>query len=916
MNQEKFFTNKDQQELLVEMQKELTSCDEVYLIYPFISKTILNRISASFDYCLEHNIPIKIISTTFDDLAQFNNLKELVKIVEKYPNIEIKIEDNLEKHSERIHIKASIFKRKNGSHSAIMGSSNLTYNGMVAGREWNVKILAKTPHDIVNQMIAEFDSLWEEDFVNFANLQERNFLLQRVQENQLSKIQLEDLEATNFVATRRYLFKFQKEIINKLSYRRFQNKNKHLIVMATGTGKTTVAAFDFKRLQENSSKKLRLLFLAHQKEIIDQAIMTYRQVLNDFKFGSVLYDGTYIKFSEKPQHLFATIQSLSNRLEFFDPKEFDVIVFDEAHHLAANSFDKVFKYFEPQEILGLTATPEREDLQDISKYFDNEFAYELRLWEAINQKLLCPFDYYCIDDTATDLQGVDLTSDRAIFQKINTESRNQLLFDVIEKYLGIYARPTCLIFCATVEHAKIVANYLKERSLKAEYLTSENNKDRIRILHEFKTGRINYLCVVNIFNEGIDVPEINTIILLRPTSSKTVYLQQLGRGLRKTSLKNRLEVYDLIANIDNKYDLTVGIKNLFEPGMKVSDFEKGKNFLPYDSTIRLEKQTEKLILESLKKWYHNKNQLQLDVINYYQQHQTDALNQMLKDYELSIYDFYNKLDDLFLKVAYQNKSRLPKQNQTKRNKNLVKQFLFLNNYQIINYFYLRLSKHLNANEIDFDYDNLLMTCFLYEITSLDKFLILYPNYLEISDLVSDFIDNHEMIIKEVLMILKYKIENENLIFETTRHKLLNAKSTYTVKQALAAIGRTNFLWYRQELKIITFQAGYLTFDLSKQIILADEDGNGYGKMTRYDAKNQKFYWSLPEKMTLNHKIIQDFETPAIVKYLFIHNKQNYHHPKLFLKLYDFVGEGKYLQMHQDIALTVEFDVVNFKFEKS
>ncbi|AUF83920.1 DNA/RNA helicase [Mesoplasma syrphidae] len=915
MNQEKFFTNKDQQKLLLEMQKEITSCDEVYLIYPFISKAILNRIVTSFDYCLEHHIPIKIISTTFDDLSQFNNLKELVKIAEKYSNIEIKIEDNLEKHSERIHIKASIFKRKNGNHSAIIGSSNLTYNGMIAGREWNVKIFSKNPkdsNDIVNQMICEFDSLWEENFVDFKNLQERDFLLQRVKENQMSKIQIDNIEDSKFLSMRRYLFKFQKEIINKLSYRRFQNKNKHLIVMATGTGKTTVAAFDFKRLQENQTKELRLLFIAHQKEIIDQAIVTYRQVLNDLNFGKVLYDGAFI--DEKPKHLFTTIQSLSNRLDFFNPDDFDVIVFDEAHHLAANSFDKVFNYFKPQEVLGLTATPEREDLQDISKYFDNEFAYELRLWEAINQKLLCPFDYYCIDDTTTNLQGVDLTSDRAIFQKINTDSRNKLLFDVIEKYLGIYARPTCLIFCATVEHAKIIANYLKAKNLRAEYLTSENNKERMRILHEFKNGRINYLCVVNIFNEGIDVPEINTIILLRPTSSKTVYLQQLGRGLRKTTLKNRLEVYDLIANIDSKYDLTVGIKNLFEQGMKVTDFTNGKNFLPYDCTIRLEKQTEQLILESLKKWYHNKNQLQLDVIKYYKQHKNQALLQMIKEYELSIYDFYNKLDELFLKVACQGKSRLLHQNDTRRNKNIIKQFIFLNNYQIINYFYLRLTNKLSDSEIDLDYDNLLMTCFLYEVTSLDKFLAIYPNYLEIPDLVTNFINSHQIIVEEILMILEYKMENENLIFETTRHKLLNMKSTYTVKQALAAIGRTNFLWYRQELKIITFQAGYLTFDLSKQIILADEDGNGYGKMTRYDSGSQKFYWSLPEKMTVAHKIVQDFKTTSIVKYLFIHNKQNYHHSKLFLKLYDFVGEGNYIQMHQENALTVEFQIIDSNYK--
>jgi superfamily II DNA or RNA helicase len=193
----------------------------------------------------------------------------------------------------------------------------------------------------------------------------------------MSKVQLENIESSNFILAKRYLFKFQKDIINKLAYRHFQNKNKHLIVMATGTGKTTVAAFDFKSLQEKSERELRLLFVAHQKEIIDQAVNTYRQVLNNYEFGSVLYDGA-IK-EQEPKHLFATIQSLVNRLDSFNPDSFDVIVFDEAHHIAANTFDAVFNYFKPQEVLGLTATPEREDAKDIAKYFDDEYAHELRL---------------------------------------------------------------------------------------------------------------------------------------------------------------------------------------------------------------------------------------------------------------------------------------------------------------------------------------------------------------------------------------------------------------------------------------------------------------------------------------------------------------------------------------------------------
>ncbi|ALD66252.1 DEAD/DEAH box helicase family protein [Spiroplasma cantharicola] len=908
MNEDKFFTNKDEQELLTEIQNEILTSDEVYLIYPFISKTILNKISLTFDYCLKNKIIIKIISTTFDDLSQFNNLYELKKLVEKYSNIQIKIEDNLEKHSERIHIKAAIFKRKTNLDSAIIGSSNLTYKGMISGREWNIKIISRDSNDLVQKMIEEFDILWNENLVDFSDVYQRDLLIQKVKENQDQKnsLQLTKIDSsTNYI--KKNLYKFQKDIIDKLSYRRFQGKNKHLIVMATGTGKTLVSAFDFKRQIETVSKNLSILFLAHQREIVDQALKTYREVLNEPNFGEVLYDGKII--SEKPLHLFATIQSLSNKIDNFSKEQFDILVFDEAHHMAANSFERTFNFFKPKQIIGLTATPEREDGKDIKKYFHNEFASELRLWDAINQKLLCSFDYYCIDDTSTDLQGIDINSDREIFRKINTDSRNELLYKTIEKYLGVYARPTALIFCVTIEHANIISNFLKQKNLKAECLTAENSKDRKKILYEFSTGRINYLCVVNIFNEGIDIPEINTIILLRPTNSKTVYLQQLGRGLRKTELKSKLEVYDLISNIDNKYDLTLGIRNLFNSKIIGTNFNSIKNGLPYNSTITLEKHTEQIILQSLKKWYGNKNIIKSKVVKYYNKYKHKALEKIIADYELSLQDFYNVLDDLFLKTAREIINYSAKENNTSRNKNILKQFIFLDNYQIINYFLKRLKGQIDRKHIDLDFDNLLMTSFLYEITSIEKFLDLYPNYLEIKDLIEHFIENNKLIVEELILILEYKLKYEILIFEESNNKLLSINSTYTVKQCLSVIGRTNFLHYRDEMKVLTFQAGYLTFDNSKQVILADEDGNGYGKLTKYDQDNNKFYWSIPEKMSMEHKIIKDFSNEKIKKYLFLHDKQNYDQKNMFLKLYKFIGIGQFTKMQTENYLTAEFDVL-------
>ncbi|AOX43944.1 DEAD/DEAH family helicase [Spiroplasma sp. NBRC 100390] len=904
---EKLFTNQNQQKLLVELNHEMQTADEVCFVFPFISKAIINKIEASIKHCCANKIPIRIITTTFDDLAEYNNLLELARLVTTYDNIQIKVEDNLEKRSERIHIKASVFKRFNGVSTAIIGSSNLTYKGMITGREWNIKLTTINNHSLVTEIITEFEQLWNEVLVDFNDEFARNHLLERINQNQTARIAtLFNNAPTEFLTIRKYLYDFQKDIVAKLQYRRKLGKNAHLVIMATGTGKTVVAAFDyFYQLQAKGGQLVKILFLAHQKEILDQALQTFRGVLMDQTFGEVMYEG---KTSENNAHLFATIQTMANKLSQFKRDHFDVIIFDEAHHIAATTFDQVFNYFQPQQVLGLTATPEREDGKSIKKYFADEYAAELRLWDAINQRLLCPFDYYCIDDNTVDLTGVDLNADNELFKKLNTTARNDLLLKMIDKYIGLYAKPTALIFCVTTEHAKLVATFLRANHLRADYLTSENREQRTRILHEFKIGRINYLCVVNMFNEGIDVPEINTIILLRPTNSKTVYLQQLGRGLRKTELKSRLEVYDLISNIDSKYDITIGIKNLYDPKLTSIKGLLANEGLPYNCTITLEQRSQKVILNNLRKWYDNRARIKSHIREYYQKYQNNGLAYLLHDYDLSLYQFYNYVNDFYVKIGRNIERYQIDENNTNRNKNLLKQFLFLDSYQLINYFILRLSQKLTNEEINLDYDNLLITSLLYEVTSMTVFIELFPNYATIPDLVTYFINHHQLIVTELLIILQYKLEHETLKMHSEQKGPLLKGITYTVKQVLSVIGRTNFLLTRGELRIIAFQAGYLTFDKVKQVILADEDGTGYGKLTKYLPDEQVFYWSIPETMTLANKLVKDIQNNDIVKYLFLQNKINTKWSNLGLKLYCFIGFGHYETMLTENYLTAKFSI--------
>lgn len=893
------FTNKDEQNLIDQINKEIITSDAVAFIYPFISKTMINKLRHAFNYACQNDINITIITTTFDDQALFINLYELEQLIKQYPNITIRIEDNTQLRSERIHIKAAIFQRATGFSSAIIGSSNLTVAGMATGREWNLKISQFDSPNLYQDIYQAYQTLWADNLLDFNDEAIRQSLFKKI----IQKEGDNHIELVNYV-----LYDFQIDILEKLAYRRSINKHKHLIIMATGTGKTVVSAFDYLKQIQTQNKRPKILFLAHQKEIIEQALTTFRQVLKDVNFADIL---SVTKRNFSSGYLFATIQKVYRHLNKFDREQFDFIIFDEAHHIAAKTFDQVFNYFQPKEVIGLTATPEREDNKSILPYFDDEFAYELRLWDAINQRLLAKFDYYCIDDIESNLIGIDLNNDQQVFKALNNDGRNQLLYEVIKNYIGIYHQPLVLLFCINIEHAEIISNFLNQKGLKAAYLTSKTNHLRTKIISDFKKRKINYLCVVNMFNEGIDIPEIDTIILLRPTNSKTVFLQQLGRGLRKTINKNKLSVYDLIANIDQKFDITLGIKSLYhnQATLKHSElFEQGF-ILPEGCTITLEAKSKEIILNNLQAWYQVPKRMYQVVRDYYQKYQTQGLAKVIADYDLNLSLFYNYLNNFYLAVGSNDKLQ---QNRTLRKPNILKQFLFLNNYHILTYFYLRLKQDQNL-VTNYHYDNLLIASLFPEATSRRVFSLLFPD--DSVDYITNFIETHQLVVQELLMIFEYKFRHETLLTnqsEDENYPLLIKGTTYTVRQALVAIKRLNFFKEEGMIKIIAFQAGYLTYEKTKSVVFADIDALNYGKLTKYDDANQEFYWSIPENKGINSKLVSDLENNDIVKFLFLDNKINKNYANLSLKLYNFVGQGRYLATLNDKYLTIKFRIAEKK----
>jgi len=398
-------------------------------------------------------------------------------------------------------------------------------------------------------------------------------------------------------------FAYQQEILDVLNQRIEIGKNKHLIVMATGTGKTALVAFFYKQLFSQMGRKPKLLYISHQQEILSQARRTFQSVLKDHQFGVDFYDGSSISPSD--DQIFATIQTLSRHLELVKDKPFDLVVYDEAHHIQASTYKQVYETLKAvsSQIIGLTATPKRTEGFDVKDYFfDGEYAYQLDLATALNRNLLSNFDYYFIKDDSVDLHQVDITTQtKLLSQKLSQVKRNEFVYENLVKYIGINRHDvSVLIFCVDINHANSVAHYLSEKNEKVAVLFGETNKEARKIFIEnFKNKEINYLCVVDIFNEGVDVPSIDHLFLLRPTSSLIVYLQQLGRGLRKLPDK-RLEVFDFINNIDAEVNKNYNPFIFLEPLMsndlnnkQIKDlkvnFDKVSGYVAGDSLFHFEK---------------------------------------------------------------------------------------------------------------------------------------------------------------------------------------------------------------------------------------------------------------------------------------------------------------------------------------
>lgn len=577
-----------------ELKKEILSSDKIDLLVSFIKFKGIIILERELKDFTKRGGQLRVITTTYMGASDY----KAIQLLSKLDNTQVKISYN--SSNERLHAKAYLFYRNTGFHTGYIGSSNFSRSALTDGLEWNLKITTKEVSHIINKFQKTFDSYWEsDDFESFDDTRHKEKLIESLNRGRSGKtVGL----ALSFFEIKP--FPFQEEILEKLEVERsVHNRNRNLIVAATGTGKTVISAFDYKRFG-SKNKTAKLLFLAHRKEILDQALSTFRGILRDNNFGEMWVDG-YEPTSY--EHVFASVQTINNRLESLNlsPQYFDYIVVDECHHLTANSYRGIINFFSPKVLLGLTATPERMDGGDIQEDFHNRIAAEIRLPEALNRKLLCPFQYFGITDSI-DLTKVGWERGRYIASELSSvytanDRRVLEIIKALEKYTKDVHDVRALGFCVTIDHAKFMAEKFVLAGLKADFLTSANNENRSTVRNQLLSKEINYLFVVDIFNEGVDIPEIDTALFLRPTESLTIFLQQLGRGLRLAENKDCLTVLDFVGNSRPEYNFENKFRALIGKTATTVHKEIGDNFphLPLGCSIVLEKKAKQIILENI-----------------------------------------------------------------------------------------------------------------------------------------------------------------------------------------------------------------------------------------------------------------------------------------------------------------------------
>ena len=580
-----------------ELKKEIKSADRIDLICSFIKWSGLRLFKEQLKERIAKGVEVRVITTVYMGASDKRAIDELQEMGAK-------VKVSYDTRRTRLHAKAWLFHRESGYSTAYVGSSNLSASAQTDGLEWNVRISkSETPH-LIEKFEASFESYWNsEEFRTYERGEEEQQRLSTA----LSQETPADFDIT-FFDIRPY--PFQKEILEKLEIERdIKGRNKNLVVAATGTGKTVISAFDYKKYSKSFDKEPSLLFVAHRKEILEQSLQTFRQVLKDANFGELLVD-TYRPTDWK--HVFASIQSLHARDYDFDPSKYDVIIIDEFHHAEAETYQKLLNHTNPNYLLGLTATPERSDGINVMDWFGGRASAELRVWDAIEKGLLAPFQYFGVHDN-TDLRDIGWSrgkynTSELVEKYTSSDDRLTYILKEIKEKVTDPSQMKALGFCVSVQHAEYMAAKFNQAGLQSIALSGNTNKGiRRKAVSQLKNGDIKIIFIVDLFNEGIDIPEVDTILFLRPTDSATLFTQQLGRGLRLAEDKECLTVLDFIGHSNQNFSYANKFRALTNlHGRKLIRHTKNQfPVLPTGCAIDLDKVSQQIVLDNIKESVSN-----------------------------------------------------------------------------------------------------------------------------------------------------------------------------------------------------------------------------------------------------------------------------------------------------------------------